>query len=69
MLMGVFPVARLVGGAGIAQDETLRYLAELPWNPDAILDLVRLMLAASETKTQAEAGPRRTISYKMGFAP
>ncbi|MEO6873690.1 MAG: DUF6544 family protein [Opitutaceae bacterium] len=36
-LLGIFPVARIVDGAGAAQGEALRYLAELPLNPDAIL--------------------------------
>jgi hypothetical protein len=37
MLMGVFPLARMVGGADMNQGEALRYLAELPWFPDAVL--------------------------------
>ena len=37
MLLGAFPIARLVGGAAANQGEALRYLAELPWSPDAIL--------------------------------
>ena len=36
MLLGAFPLARIVGGASVNQGEALRYLAELPWNPDAI---------------------------------
>jgi len=36
-LLGAFPIARMVGGADAAQGEALRYLAELPLNPDAIL--------------------------------
>jgi len=36
-LLGVFPIARMVGGADAAQGEALRYLAELPLNPDALL--------------------------------
>ncbi len=36
-LLGAFSVARMVGGADAAQGEALRYLAELPLNPDAIL--------------------------------
>ena len=36
-LLGAFPVARMVGGADAYQGEALRYLAELPLNPDAIL--------------------------------
>jgi hypothetical protein len=36
-LLGAFPVAHMVGSADAAQGEALRYLAELPLNPDAIL--------------------------------
>ncbi|MEO6004692.1 MAG: DUF6544 family protein [Opitutus sp.] len=36
-LLGAFPVAHMVGGDDAAQGEALRYLAELTWNPDAIL--------------------------------
>jgi hypothetical protein len=34
---GLLTLAREVGTSEIAQGEVLRYLAELPWNPDAIL--------------------------------
>ena len=37
MLLGAIPLARMVGGASVNQGEALRYLAELPWAPDAIL--------------------------------
>jgi len=37
MMLGAFPLARIVGGAAANQGEVLRYLAELPWWPDAIL--------------------------------
>jgi hypothetical protein len=37
MLLGAFPIARIVGGTAANQGEALRYLAELPWSPDAIL--------------------------------
>jgi hypothetical protein len=36
-LLGVLSVVRMVGGADAYRGEALRYLAELPWNPDAIL--------------------------------
>ena len=35
--LGLFSIVRAVGGAEMAQGEVSRYLAELPWNPDAIL--------------------------------
>jgi hypothetical protein len=37
MAFGVLPLARMIGGAAANQGEALRYLAELPWSPDAIL--------------------------------
>jgi hypothetical protein len=37
MLLGAVPLARNVGGAAANQGEALRYLAELPWSPEAIL--------------------------------
>ena len=37
MLLGGFPIERNVGGAAANRGEALRYLAELPWSPDAIL--------------------------------
>jgi len=36
-ILGAFRVARMVGGTASNQGEALRYLAELPWCPDAIL--------------------------------
>ncbi len=36
-LLGAYSLARMVGGAAVNQGEALRYLAELPWNSDAIL--------------------------------
>ena len=36
-LLGAVPLANMVGGDSIAKGEALRYLAELPLNPDAIL--------------------------------
>jgi hypothetical protein len=36
-LLGIFPFAHMVGGTSVNQGEVLRYLAELPLNPDAIL--------------------------------
>jgi hypothetical protein len=37
MVLGAFPIARVVGGADVSQGEALRYLMELPWCPDGIL--------------------------------
>ena len=36
-LLGAIRLAHMVGGGTIYRGEVLRYLAELPWNPDAIL--------------------------------
>ena len=36
-VLGVVRVAREVGNADVDRGEAIRYLAELPWNPDAIL--------------------------------
>jgi len=36
-LLGAMTLARIVGDSRVNQGEILRYLAELPWNPDAIL--------------------------------
>jgi hypothetical protein len=35
--LGFLKLAHQVGGQDMAEGEALRYLAELPWNPDAIL--------------------------------
>ena len=35
-LLGAFAIAQIVGGADAAKGEALRYLAEVPWCPDAI---------------------------------
>jgi len=50
-LLGAFPVARMVGGADAFQGEALRYLAELPLNPDAILANRALDWTAVDPKT------------------
>jgi hypothetical protein len=36
-IAGAFPVATLTGSEEIAKGELMRYLAELPWHPDAML--------------------------------
>ena len=50
-LLGAFSVAHMVGGADAYQGEALRYLAELPWNPDAILTNRALDWTVVDTKT------------------
>ena len=51
MLLGAFPLARIVGGPSVNKGETLRYLAELPWNPDAILANTALDWTIVDAKT------------------
>lgn len=41
-LLGLFTVAKMAGNHRIDHGELMRYLAELPWNPDAILSNDRL---------------------------
>jgi hypothetical protein len=62
MLLGVFPLVRIIGGAGANQGEILRYLAELPWAPDAILanrSLVWTVLDAKTIKVATGLGAER----------
>jgi len=62
MLFGALPLARMIGGAGANRGETLRYLAELPWNPDAILANTALDWTVVNHKTIKVAtgnGPER----------
>lgn len=51
LLLGAFPLARVVGGHGANRGEALRYLAELPWNPDAILANRSLDWTVLDSKT------------------
>ena len=61
-LLGAFPVASIIGGAAANQREVLRYLAELPWNPDAILANRALdwtVVDAKTIKVGTGTGPER----------
>ena len=61
-LLGVFPIASFIGGAAANQGEVLRYLGELPWNPDAILtnrDLDWTVVDATTIKVASGAGADR----------
>ena len=51
MVFGMFPIARMIGGAAANQGEALRYLAELPWSPDAILINTALDWTVVDAKT------------------
>lgn len=62
-LLGAVPLARMVGGAGMNQGEALRYLAELPWNPDAILSnrsLDGTVMGPREIKVATGSEPERS---------
>lgn len=61
-LGGAVPVAHEVGTEEVDQGEMLRYLAELPWNPDAILangSLDWTVVDARTLKVAAGIGARR----------
>lgn len=61
-LFGAIRVARATESDSIDQGEMLRYLAELPWNPDAILTNRRLewsVLDARTLKVAAGNGSKR----------
>lgn len=63
-MAGAFAVATIIDGDAIAKGELMRYLAELPWHPDAImcnraldwqvLDPSTIKVAAGEGKARAE---------------
>lgn len=42
-LLGLIPIATSVDSASAMKGETMRYLAEMPWAPDAILSNTRLV--------------------------
>ncbi len=50
-LLGAIPLARMVGTPGMNQGEMLRYLAEVPWNPDAILKNTLLDWTVIDSRT------------------
>ena len=59
---GAIPLARAVGGVGMNRGEALRYLAELPWNPDAILSNRSLdwtVVGPRELRVATGVGPAR----------
>ena len=62
-LFGVVPVARFSDGAAAFRGEAMRYLAELMWNPDAILLNRELVWRVVDAKTLVVAtgeGDRRS---------
>lgn len=68
-LAGVISVMKLVGGDEIRQGQLLRYLAELPWNPDAILcnrDLDWTVLGPKSIRVGAGTGAARgEITFEL----
>ncbi len=68
-LAGVISVMKLVGGDDIRQGQLLRYLAELPWNPDAILcnrELEWTVLGPKSIRVAAGTGAARgEITFEL----
>lgn len=61
-LLGIYPLMRSIGGDEIAKGELMRYLAELPWHPDAILAnraLYWQVIDEHTLKVAAGRGPAR----------
>lgn len=50
-LMGLIPIATFVDSPAAFKGETMRYLAELPWAPDAILRNARLTWQVIDART------------------
>ncbi len=70
MLTGVFPLARMVGGGDMNQGEALRYLAELPWFPDAILtnrslDWTVINSKTIKVATGVDDAPRAQVTFEL----
>jgi hypothetical protein len=68
-LLGAVPLANEIGTVEANLGEILRYLAELPWNPDAILYNTELDWAVLDAQTIKVAfravGPRAEIIFKL----
>jgi hypothetical protein len=69
-LLGAVSLAHMVGGESIAKGEALRFLAELPLNPDAILFNTALEWTEIDSKSfKAAAGQGRArgeITFTLG---
>ena len=69
-LLGTVPLANMIGGDNIAKGETLRFLAELPLNPDAILFNTALEWTEIDSKSfKVAAGQgqaRGEITFTLG---
>lgn len=64
--LGLVTLAHEVGTAEIAQGEALRYLAELPWNPDAILLNHELAWAVVTPTTLRVSHHDAAITFVLG---
>lgn len=68
-LGGAITLGREIGSDAIDQGEMLRYLAELPWNPDAILmnrELEWVVLDARTLKVAAGNGTKRgEVTFRL----
>lgn len=57
LAFGALPISAVSRGVDITRGETLRYLAELPWAPDAILHNIDLTWSVVDSRTfQVSAG-------------
>ena len=69
-MLGTITLANMVGGETAAKGESLRYLAELPLNPDAILFNTALEWTTIDSKSfKVAAGQgkaRGEITFKLG---
>ena len=69
-LLGAVPLANMVGGDSIAKGEALRFLAELPLNPDAIRfnnALEWTEIDSTSFKVAVGQGPARgVITFQLG---
>lgn len=63
LALGVIPLARAPHTAALVRGELMRYLAELPWAPDAILHNTQLRWRKDSPNTLAvSAGSEQTAS-------
>ena len=71
-LLGIITVAKDVGSASVGQGELLRYLAEIPYNPDAILfnhDLDWTVVDVHTLKVATGSSPMRAeITFTLDEA-
>ena len=69
-ILGTITMANMVGDESAAKGEALRYLAELPLNPDAILFNTALEWTAIDSKTfkvaTGQGKARGEITFKLG---